>query len=110
MNIHGMNVRGSVKDKQTRCKHYDKLVDIIAIKFKCCKTYYPCYKCHEEEADHPAEIWGREEFGQKAILCGECGSELTINEYLTCHSSCPYCHRSFNPGCKNHAHLYFGVH
>ena len=27
-------------------------LDVIAIKFKCCNKYYPCYKCHEEHESH----------------------------------------------------------
>ncbi|WP_373285558.1 CHY zinc finger protein [Paraliobacillus quinghaiensis] len=105
--MHGINVHGALIDKQTRCKHYDKPIDIIAIKFKCCETYYPCYKCHAEEADHQAKVWGREEFDHKAILCGKCGEELTINEYLNSNSSCSCCNASFNPGCQKHKYLYF---
>ncbi|MDC3415903.1 CHY zinc finger protein [Aquibacillus salsiterrae] len=107
MFIHGVKVNGAVLDQQTRCLHYQKDVDIIAIKFKCCQTYYPCYQCHQEHADHPAKQWEKEQFDGKAILCGSCGTELTIHEYLTNNSSCPDCKGSFNPGCKNHAHLYF---
>lgn len=45
-------VKGRTTDDQTRCIHYHSAVDIIAIKFKCCNTYYPCFYCHEEEAGH----------------------------------------------------------
>ncbi|GAE95282.1 hypothetical protein JCM21714_4502 [Gracilibacillus boraciitolerans JCM 21714] len=110
MKVYGINVLGAVKDKQTRCEHYDKINDIIAIKFKCCETYYPCYKCHEEEADHRVQVWRREEFDHKAILCGKCGGEeLTITDYLSSNSSCPCCNSSFNPGCQKHIYLYFEV-
>lgn len=109
MVIHGLKVNGALVDQHTRCKHYHKDVDIIAIKFKCCQTYYPCYKCHEEHANHPAETWEKEDFNQKAILCGQCGTEMTIQGYFNSNSVCPHCNSSFNPGCKNHAHLYFDV-
>ena len=59
-----------------------RLLDIIAIKFKCCEKYYPCYQCHEETADHPAQIWNKDEWNIKAILCGVCKTELTINDYM----------------------------
>jgi uncharacterized CHY-type Zn-finger protein len=106
---HGFDVRGALKDKQTRCEHYHLDVDIVAIKFKCCNTYYSCCKCHEEGADHPTEVWKKQEFENKAILCGACGTELTINEYLDSMSSCHYCNASFNSRCKYHSHLYFDL-
>ncbi|KGP74090.1 CHY zinc finger protein [Pontibacillus yanchengensis] len=109
MNIKGHEVKGIDVDAQTRCKHYPKEVDRIALKFKCCDTYYPCYQCHDEIADHKAETWTVEERNKKAVLCGSCGMELTINEYMNSGYACPHCEASFNPGCRNHAHLYFDV-
>lgn len=109
MIIHGFDVQGALKDEQTRCDHYHKDVDIVAIKLKCCQTYYSCCKCHEEEAGHPAEVWSNEEFGVKAILCGACGTELIVNEYLNSISSCHYCKAPFNTRCQYHSHLYFDV-
>lgn len=107
MNIKGKQVTGLAVDKETRCAHYHTERDIIAIKFKCCKTYYSCYECHEALADHPASVWRKEEFDERAILCGVCGYELTIREYLACNAECPHCHASFNPGCARHYPLYF---
>jgi uncharacterized CHY-type Zn-finger protein len=40
-------------------------------------------------------------------LCGACGHQLTVNEYLNCNSVCPRCRSQFNPGCANHYYLYF---
>ena len=100
-------VRGKVLDDETRCAHYHSEIDRIAIKFYCCNTYYPCYQCHEEDGcDNPA-VWPKEQFDTKAILCGGCGHELTIMEYLDCKSACPECSVAFNPGCSLHRHLYF---
>lgn len=96
-------------DRHTRCQHYHSEVDIIAIKFKCCGTYYPCYKCHEEHADHKPEVWGKHEWAEKAILCGNCNLELTIEQYMNSNAQCPHCRASFNPKCANHYHLYFEV-
>lgn len=96
-------------DTMTRCAHYHKNEDIIAIKFFCCKTYFPCHKCHEEMANHEAIVWPKENFHEKAILCGACRQELTIAEYLTCCSQCPNCDAKFNSGCDLHRHLYFQV-
>lgn len=96
-------------DKQTRCKHYNQAMDIIAIKFKCCNQYYPCISCHEEHADHTAQVWPNDEWDTAAILCGACKKELTINDYMACGSTCTSCGASFNPGCSNHYHLYFDM-
>lgn len=41
-------IYGATIDNETRCTHYHTPLDIIAIKFKCCDKYYPCYKCHNE--------------------------------------------------------------
>lgn len=107
MHINGITVRGVDVDAQTRCRHYHTEKDIIAIKFRCCNTYYPCYQCHEALADHPIEVWKKEEFEEKAILCGNCATELSIHEYLACRSVCPHCGAHFNPGCADHYALYF---
>ncbi len=105
--VHGISVHGCSVDAETRCAHYHSVLDIIAIKFFCCQMYYPCHLCHEAVADHPAQTWPADHFHEKAILCGACGSELTIEEYLACASRCPYCRTRFNPGCARHAPLYF---
>ena len=100
-------VYGKVVDDETRCEHYHSPLDIIAIKFKCCDKYYPCSQCHEETADHPAQTWNKDEWNTKAILCGVCKSELTINEYMNSNDQCPNCRSAFNPNCSKHYHLYF---
>jgi uncharacterized CHY-type Zn-finger protein len=89
--IRGINVFGKTVDDQTRCVHWHSELDIIAIKFKCCDKYYPCFSCHEEEADHEHQVWPKEEFDQKAILCGVCGNELTITDYMASNNTCPTC-------------------
>jgi len=101
-----MEVYGALVDEETRCTHYHSEKDIIAIKFKCCNHYYPCYQCHKEFTNHTCERWKREEFETKAVLCGHCKAELTIQEYLD-SSSCPSCHHPFNEKCALHYHLYF---
>lgn len=109
MLIHGQQIKGIDVDEETRCLHYHSEVDRIAIKFYCCDTYYPCFSCHEEEAGHAPQFWPKTQFHQKGVLCGFCGYELTIDEYLTGSSSCPSCKSAFNPGCSLHEHLYFEV-
>ncbi|WP_235062790.1 CHY zinc finger protein [Indibacter alkaliphilus] len=107
--IEGVRVFGKSVDHQTRCVHWHSALDVIAIKFKCCDKYYPCFSCHEEEADHEHQVWPKSEFNQKAILCGVCGHELSIQEYMDADNTCPKCEASFNPGCSNHYHLYFDM-
>lgn len=101
-------VKGNTVDEQTRCTHYYSQLDVIAIKFKCCNTYYPCFYCHEETASHKAEVWTKDEFDTKAILCGVCKQEMTIREYMASNYQCPHCSSNFNPKCSNHNHFYFG--
>jgi uncharacterized CHY-type Zn-finger protein len=101
------NVRGINLDPQTRCEHYHGPTDIIAIKMKCCGVYYACKDCHVALADHQIETWPESEWNQQAILCGACGTELTIIQYLQSQNRCPSCREHFNPGCRNHYHFYF---
>lgn len=103
-----MKVYGAVVDDETRCTHYHTEKDIIAIKFKCCNEYYPCYRCHEEYAVHKIERWEKHEFDVKAILCGHCKTELTIYEYMNTRQ-CPNCLHSFNERCEAHYPVYFQV-
>jgi len=102
-----VSVHGHTVDNETRCVHYQSQTDIIAIKFYCCQTYFPCYQCHDKQEKHPRQVWPKALFDQKAILCGVCKHELTIDEYLNCSSICPNCRSNFNPGCQLHYHLYF---
>jgi uncharacterized CHY-type Zn-finger protein len=100
-------VRGIEVDGQTRCAHYHSPVDIIAIKMKCCGEYYACKDCHLALTDHKIVVWPRNEWEEKAILCGSCGSELTISDYLASGYRCPTCDAEFNPACRRHYHFYF---
>jgi len=99
-------VRGAVVDDMTRCVHYRTPVDIVAIRFACCGDYYPCHLCHEEAAGHPARQWPIADRGVRAVMCGACGVELSIDEYLGA-IGCPRCDAPFNERCALHAHLYF---
>lgn len=102
-----MQLKGKLTDNETRCVHYNSPLDIIAIKFKCCATYYPCYECHAEETGHPAQVWKKDEYEANAILCGNCKKEMSITTYLQSNNQCPYCKAVFNPNCSKHYHLYF---
>jgi uncharacterized CHY-type Zn-finger protein len=105
--IHNQEVYGINLNQQTGCLHYHSPVDIIAVLFKCCRRYYACYLCHVALADHAVNPWEPHEYGTQAILCGRCGKELTIHQYLSCHPHCLYCGSSFNPGCQTHWNIYF---
>lgn len=105
--VHGIPVRGRHLDSSTRCFHYHSELDIVAIKFRCCQTYYACFFCHEEEARHPPQKWPRAEWTTRAVLCGACGHEMTIHAYLFSAFRCPSCHARFNPRCARHFSWYF---
>jgi uncharacterized CHY-type Zn-finger protein len=100
-------VRGIDLDAETRCAHYCSALDIVAIRMKCCGVYYACRECHDALADHTAQVWPRSEWDRPAVLCGACGTELSIRDYLECENACPRCGARFNPGCHSHHHLYF---
>jgi uncharacterized CHY-type Zn-finger protein len=102
-------VRGVGTDGQTRCAHYHSELDIVAIKLRCCSEYYACKYCHDALADHGLVPWPRESFDTRAVMCGACGTELTIDMYLACNSRCPACSAPFNPGCSRHHHFYFSA-
>ncbi|MCX7986229.1 MAG: CHY zinc finger protein [Bacteroidales bacterium] len=105
--INGIQVHGLKLDRNTRCKHYNSEVDVIAIRMKCCNKYYACNSCHNELELHEINPWTQSEFNEKAILCGKCGKELTISEYLSSNSRCPNCDANFNPNCSKHYPIYF---
>lgn len=107
MKIRDTIVLGVDIDPQTRCAHYHSERDVVAIEFKCCGEWFSCHQCHAELGGHATEVWTKEEFGERAVMCGSCGRQLTISEYLECGSVCPNCQHQFNPGCANHHHLYF---
>lgn len=99
-------VRGLLVDDRTRCEHYHGPLDVIALRFACCREWYPCHECHTAVADHPASQWSIEERHEAAVLCGECGTRLRIDDYLDIER-CPSCRAGFNPGCRLHHRLYF---
>jgi len=109
MQVADHEVRGVEVDAETRCAHYHTERDVVAIEFPCCGTFYPCFACHDAVADHPATRWPAADFDERAVLCGACGTELTISVYLDCESTCPACGTAFNPGCAAHVDRYFEV-
>ncbi|MBU5467849.1 hypothetical protein KQI49_13550 [Virgibacillus sp. MSJ-26] len=108
MEIQGHIIQGAI-DNETRCKHYHSELDRVALKFYCCESYFPCFQCHIEYGCGASDVWPKDHFDKKAVMCGTCGQEITINEYLNGSNQCPHCAAAFNPGCSLHAHLYFEV-
>lgn len=104
-------VHGLAVTPLTQCAHWHSARDVIAIKHKCCGTYYACISCHAALANHAPAVWPlREQRGPaRAVLCGRCGREWTVEEYLGCGNVCPgeACGAAFNPGCAGHYELYF---
>jgi len=62
-----MKILGKLYDNETRCFHYHSYKDIIAIKFKCCNIYYPCYLCHLETQTHKILKWNKNEFKRMSL-------------------------------------------
>jgi uncharacterized CHY-type Zn-finger protein len=100
-------IRGVALDAETRCAHWHSELDVIAIRMKCCGVYYACKDCHDALAGHAIVAWPRAEWNEKAVLCGACGCEMSVREYLDCANACPACGAGFNPGCRSHNHFYF---
>lgn len=101
---HGIGV-----NERNQCAHYGSARDIVAIKFKCCETFYACIHCHDEVTKHPPIVWQKDDWKAEVILCGNCHNTISIADYLGCSDQCPRCNASFNPGCANHYHFYFDL-
>jgi uncharacterized CHY-type Zn-finger protein len=102
--VHGLNV-----DRETRCAHYHSARDVVAIRMKCCDRYYACKDCHDALAGHTVQRWPRAEWDEPAVLCGACGTEMRIRDYLGSADACPACKAPFNPGCRAHHHFYIEI-
>ncbi len=100
-------VRGLDLDPQTRCAHWRSPLDIVALKLRCCETYYACRDCHDALAGHAARVWPTAERAALMALCGACGAQMSARQYLASDDRCPTCDAPFNPGCRLHRHLYF---
>lgn len=104
-----IKVWGKVIDNETRCVHWHTDLDVMAIKFKCCKGFYSCYSCHKETTNHPTikyDLSIQDDRDVQTILCGKCFGAMTFSEYVS-DVRCINCDTAFNPGCKLHYNLYF---
>ena len=99
-------LRGVAVDAETRCAHYGGDTDRVALRFGCCGAYYPCHRCHDEAAGHPAKPWPRARFAEPSVLCGACRRPMTAPTYLASGHACPSCGAPFNPGCAAHRDRY----
>ncbi|MHA1683310.1 MAG: RING finger and CHY zinc finger domain-containing protein [Promethearchaeota archaeon] len=85
----------------TGCSHYQRKCDVWA---KCCKRYFPCRKCHDEEMDSPnrpmelQHTIDRKEI--KKIKCRYCACEQVPR------ASCKECGVSFARYCCLVCNLY----
>lgn len=103
------HILGRVLDEAGRCAHWHSERDILSIQFPCCGEFWACRECHDELADHPAEVWPNGRFDAQALMCGVCRATQTITDYLMNPNACPSCGAEFNPGCASHHPLYFEV-
>jgi uncharacterized CHY-type Zn-finger protein len=83
------------------CQHLYSDLDIVAIKLHCCDKFYPCFSCHKEAADHEPGVWPKAEFNTKAILCGGCGTELSITIIKTQTTPAPTVNQRLTPVAAN---------
>jgi uncharacterized CHY-type Zn-finger protein len=104
-----VSLRGVAVDADTRCAHYDDAVDVVALRFLCCDSFYPCFRCHEAVTDHDPERVDGDSFDEPSVLCGVCEATLSVRAYLDCEDTCPACGAAFNPGCRRHRDRYFAV-
>ncbi|GAA3948642.1 CHY zinc finger protein [Microbacterium soli] len=104
--VGGWTVRGAVVDAHTRCVHYGSELDVVAMRSRCCGDWYPCVHCHDEAVSHSRMVWEPEAVQEHAVLCGACGTTMSISQYRDAEE-CPLCGAGFNPGCRLHHDLYF---
>lgn len=104
----GRKILGVDVDPQSRCAHWHSAVDVVAMRFKCCRKFLGCRTCHDTVDGHSAELWDPMADPDEVVaLCGVCHSEFTLTDYLPTRDVCPKCRAAWNPGCVGHRHLYF---
>lgn len=64
-----------------RCKHYRR--SMRWFRFSCCKRVFPCDRCHNEQASHPAEPAQR-------MICGTCSREQNMSD------TCRFCGHNYS--------------
>lgn len=99
-------VHGVAVDAVTGCAHYRSAVDVVAIRFFCCRKWYSCLHCHRQHADHMIRPWPATAASERAILCGRCGTQIAIACYRAT-DRCPQCSAAFNTACRVHHAVYF---
>src|SRR5699024_7970441 len=99
---------GKLMDIETRCKSYVSVKDFMEIKFYRCNTFYTFFTGDREQVNHALGNCPKEKFNTKAILCGVCRTEMTIETYMN-HNACPECGSVYNENCQLHYPIYFDV-
>ncbi|GGC77187.1 CHY zinc finger protein [Enterococcus wangshanyuanii] len=100
-------ISGLSVDEQGRCIHYASEYDVVANQCYECRTYYACYRCHDELETHVFKAWPVSKDPQvKVILCGVCSNEMNHYQYKK-NGTCPHCNQRFNSKCINHEEIYF---
>ncbi len=90
-------------DGEGRCTHWHGRDDVLWLEMACCDEWWPCRACHDESVDHEAQTWRVEE-ATSMMRCGRCLHVFGLREYMP--TGCPRCGKPFNPGCRQHLHLY----
>ena len=101
-----IRLKGALLDDETRCVHYHSPLDVVALQCYQCRTFYPCFECHNEQEDHAFKPWPKTAQQEQAILCGVCRTLHTIEAYQSM-THCTNCQAPFNPKCTLHAKHYF---
>ncbi|MGT2636451.1 CHY zinc finger protein [Streptococcus ratti] len=101
-----LTIYGDLTDNETRCTDYHGPTDIVALKCFACQKYYPCFKCHNRHEQHLFAPYPQYLKKDKAVFCGACQKELTIEDYKG-QPACPCCGHPFNPNCSRHYDYYF---
>lgn len=52
-----IRLKGALLDDKTRCVHYHSPLDVVALQCYHCRTFYPCFECHNEQEDHTFMPW-----------------------------------------------------
>ncbi|MGT2908167.1 CHY zinc finger protein [Streptococcus dentiloxodontae] len=99
-------IYGLLVDRQSRCQHYQTDLDIVALKCFGCQRYYACYLCHDTLENHSYQAYPSSYSRDKAVVCGVCYYEMTIEHYQK-SKACPNCQSRFNPNCAKHRNIYF---
>ncbi|SQA00231.1 zinc finger protein [Staphylococcus aureus] len=101
-------VYGSLIDTETRCRIILPKKILLQLNLNVVINTIHAISAIMSLKKHAIKRWSEPSFNEKAILCGVCKHELTINEYMMVER-CPNCQSRFNNRCKYHYHIYFEI-